>query len=138
MKKAAAKSKAPGPTTAADRALVDELAVLEKELAEHAAAAEPKEIRAAQLRCIILAWFDDADASTSFVAEGEKSAYKVGERSLKRTVLYDKAVKLLGKELLLKIATIQLGALQKAAVSKYERCITSARTGPRSLTRVGD
>jgi hypothetical protein len=118
------------------KALVDELAGLEKKLTAARAAMLDDLARADTLQTTILGWYEKRDASSTFVAEGEKASYLVSARSLKRTVLYDQAVKLLGKELLLKIATIQLGALQKAAGKKYALCVTSAGTGPRSLTLV--
>jgi hypothetical protein len=122
------------------KALVDELAALEKELAEmdaaHSLRTGIKMARAAALRIQILSWYDKAEASASFVARGEKAAYAVSARALKTTVFVDQVLKVLGQAKFMKLATVQVAVLKKAAGEKYKLCATSERTGLRSLTQV--
>jgi len=118
------------------KAVVDELAALEKYLeAEYADLAIRSE-RAELLRATILLWYDKADASTSYVAEGEKDAYTVSARALKTTVHYASVIKHLGAAKFRAIATVTLDKLKKAAGGKYKLCVSSSRTGGRTLTRV--
>lgn len=117
---------------------MDELAVLETDLDAAYAALATKAERAAVLHAQILSWYDHSDASTSFVAEGEKAAYTVSARSLKNTINYPAVIKTLGAPKFMALATITLDKLKKAAGEKYALCVTSSRTGSRSLTRVGD
>jgi hypothetical protein len=133
--------KAPGPKTAGDRAVVDELAAIEKELAqadeEYSKRMASKMARAAAIRSKVLGWYDSAEASGSFVAQGEKAAYAISARALKTTVLVDKALAVLGMRTFMKLATVQVGMLKKAAGKKYALCATAERVGVRSLTQIG-
>lgn len=117
------------------------MAGLDKELAEaeaeYSARVASKEARAAVIRAAVLGWYGKAEASASFVARGEKAAYLVSARALKTTVHVDKVWKVLGQVKFLKIATVPVGVLKKAAGKKYALCATSERVGLRSLTQIG-
>ncbi|HTB10957.1 MAG TPA: hypothetical protein VK752_05275 [Bryobacteraceae bacterium] len=133
--------KTPGPKTAGDRAMVDELARLEAGIAV-AQAQCGKQImeaqqKAAALRAKILGWYDKAGASASFVAQGDKAAYAISARALKTTVFVDKALAVLGMAKFMKLATVPVGVLKKAAGKKYKLCANAERVGLRSLTQVG-
>lgn len=117
-------------------AIVDELGRIEKELAAEYSRLAPQQARAAELNAQVLGWYEKADASKDFIAEGVEFAYKVSARSLKTTVNTKKVWLTLGPAGFANVATIQLGLLKKAAGSKYKLCVSSARTGPRSLTAV--
>lgn len=121
--------------------LVDELAAIEQDLAiaaeEHSRRIARKAARAAVLRAKILGWYEKAEASASFVAQGEKAAYAISARALKTTVFVDKALVVLGMVKFMKLATLQVGVLKKAAGKKYKLCANAERVGARTLTRVG-
>lgn len=129
--------RSPEPSQKTRIALVDELLGLEKEISANAAAFAAKEARALEIEGMILGWYDKSDASTSFVAEGVTGAYTVSARSLKTTVSYPAVMKAIGSVKFMAIATVTLDKLKKAAGEKYKLCVTSSRTGNRSLTQVG-
>ena len=86
----------------------------------------------------ILAAYEKSDASTTYVAQGARHAFKVSECERRTVIHYPTVLKTIGSLKFMALATITLVKLKAAAGAKFAACITSARTGPRTLQAIAE
>lgn len=112
------------------RANADELGALDRELTPY----EPKIARREALRKAIRAHYADAAAEQPFIAEGDRFVVHVGPRAQERSIDYVRLWKLTSVNVMRKIATVTLKALEAAVTCQtFEAVVSSAATGTRSL-----
>jgi hypothetical protein len=117
--------------------VVDELGRIEADLAKAYAKLEKQVTRAAELRALILSWYDATPANEAALAEGKKFVVQVTACFNQRTLDIGRVYRKLGWKRFLLVCSVPLGKAQAVlGPREMAACVTTAQTGPRSLSVV--